>query len=330
MKATMNKIGFAYGGAHAIFSNAQGEVYGIGKNSMGQLGNGTTNSTSSPVQVDIENVIMFDCGYEFSAFLTVDGDVYVCGHHHFRTGSMEYSLTPVKVAEGVIAITTNGTSLFTISNVGTVKHCGPNHYYQAGRSNCYYNYNFVSCNRVTEVYGISATPYRTFFLKTNGSVEVCGSTMYGAGGTGTRDDHNGTFYKTPATVPINDARSVSANHKHTLFLTEGGTAYASGRNSSGQLGTGTNTDSSTPTLCDIAGVTQIAAGLDHSLFLRNDGTVWASGSNKYGQLGTGNNDSRISPTRCAIDGVLGIYAGDDFSAFLTEDGLHFAGNLLFQ
>ena len=99
-------------------------------------------------------------------------------------------------------------------------------------------------------------------------------------------------------------------------------------NQDGQLGDGTNTDTSTPvqvkdpndTSGYLTGATAIAAGGTHSLALKSEGTVWAWGSNQSGQLGNGTtiDDSSTTgintPVRVNdLSGVKAIAAGGEHS-----------------
>ena len=58
-------------------------------------------------------------------------------------------------------------------------------------------------------------------------------------------------------------------------------------NNHGQLGDGSNQNSSTPYRIFEAGVIDVAAGIKHSLVVKSDGSLWTFGSNQYGQLGDG-------------------------------------------
>ncbi len=75
---------------------------------------------------------------------------------------------------------------------------------------------------------------------------------------------------------------------HSLALKSDGAVWAWGWNFSGQLGNGTDLDSSIPKkVSNLTDVIAIAAGGEHSLALKSDGTVWAWGDNTSGQLGNG-------------------------------------------
>ena len=101
-----------------------------------------------------------------------------------------------------------------------------------------------------------------------------------------------------------------------------GNAWAWGWNISGQLGSGTTTDSSTPRpVHGVQGVRALADGMFHSMALRADGTVWAWGGNDFGQLGTGTTADSVTPARVpGVHAIVAIAAGPLHSMALQADG----------
>jgi alpha-tubulin suppressor-like RCC1 family protein len=122
-------------------------------------------------------------------------------------------------------------------------------------------------------------------------------------------------------VPVH-AASIAAGSGYTLVVTPGGTVVATGANSSGQLGDGTQTERVVLTaVSTVTGITSVSAGSGHSLALKNDGTVWAWGSNWAGQLGDGTTDSALTPVQVSgLTGVVEIAAGESYSLALKSDG----------
>jgi alpha-tubulin suppressor-like RCC1 family protein len=110
--------------------------------------------------------------------------------------------------------------------------------------------------------------------------------------------------------------------------------YATGKNSSGQLGDNSTTDRTTffniYNQGAIAGkeIVQVAAGNDHSLALSSDGFVYCWGSNTYGQLGDDTTTQRTVPV--AVNGgitskvIVKISAAGNSSFALASDGSVFS------
>jgi hypothetical protein len=91
-----------------------------------------------------------------------------------------------------------------------------------------------------------------------------------------------------------------------------------GRNSSGQLGDGSYSDTNRP-VSVASNVVAVAAGYYHSLFVQADGTLWAMGYNSSGQLGDGSNTSTNRPVSVASN-VVAVAAGSAHSLFVQADG----------
>ncbi|MDR1590257.1 MAG: InlB B-repeat-containing protein [Oscillospiraceae bacterium] len=111
---------------------------------------------------------------------------------------------------------------------------------------------------------------------------------------------------------------VSAGRYYSLILKTDGTLWATGLNSSYQLGNGTNVNKKSPVQV-LSNVKSMSAGIDHSLAVRNDNSLWAWGSNNYGELGDGTTTTRYTPRQVLTD-VAFAYAGADFSVAVKTDG----------
>jgi alpha-tubulin suppressor-like RCC1 family protein len=102
-----------------------------------------------------------------------------------------------------------------------------------------------------------------------------------------------------------------------------GTGLAWGRNVEGQLGNGTNTNSTTPVNVQLpAGttITAIAAGSQHSLALTSTGAVLAWGRNVFGELGNGTNTNSNTPVPVSAPATSAITAGGFHSLAVTSTG----------
>jgi alpha-tubulin suppressor-like RCC1 family protein len=109
---------------------------------------------------------------------------------------------------------------------------------------------------------------------------------------------------------------------HTLALQSGGTVWAWGQNTQGQLGDGTTLQRNSPV--PVPGLTNIkalAAGSGSNMALQDDGTLWTWGNNSYGGLGDGTTTERFSPTHLAgISQVTAIASGAFHDLALRSDG----------
>ena len=99
---------------------------------------------------------------------------------------------------------------------------------------------------------------------------------------------------------------------------QAGYLRAVGSTDSGQLGTGVMTNIFRPSPV-ATGVAKVSSGDNHTLFLKTDNSLWAMGLNSSGQLGDGTSSTRRSPVSITT-GVSSISAGPDYSVFVKTGG----------
>lgn len=157
-----------------------------------------------------------------------------------------------------------------------------------------------------------------------------GANGYGQLGLG--DKLNKSTPKVVAKTVEKTFSSVSIGGAHTVTLNTvaGGTVWAWGHNSSGQLGDGTLVTKTSPAKVvtsvggtELTGVKAIAAGGKHTLAIAADDTVLAWGSNVFGQLGDNTLVSKSVPVKVRLpEGVTitAVAAGGEFSLALKSDG----------
>ena len=106
----------------------------------------------------------------------------------------------------------------------------------------------------------------------------------------------------------------------------GGTVWAWGDNSHGQLGNGTTTPSVTPVLVPgLSGITQVSAEGYYALARGSDGSVWAWGDNLGGTLGDGTTADRWIPERSQyLSGITQVVAAVETSYAVRSDGTLFS------
>jgi alpha-tubulin suppressor-like RCC1 family protein len=241
----------AAGGYHSVAVKlSDGTVWAWGNNSKGQLGNGTTTGSPTPVQVS-----------------QVSG---LAG-----------------VFTGVTTVAAGGYHSVARKSDGTVWAWGFNFYGQLGNGT--YGNNASSSTPVqvllTGVTSVAAGFNHTVALKDDGTVWAWGDNGYGQLGTGSTTQSLIPVQVTGLTGVI----AVATGYNHTVALKDDGTVWAWGDNGYGQLGTGSTTQSTIPVqVTGLTGTfIAIAAGVGHTVALKSDKTVWTWGNNGSGQLGVG-------------------------------------------
>jgi len=318
----------AAGGNHSLTLKIDGTVWAWGVNSVGQLGNGTTTSSNTPVQVSgLTVVAAIAAGGNHSLALKNDGTVWTWGHNVFGqlgNGTTTSSNTPVQVLTGAKAIAAGYNHSLALKDDGTVWAWGYNLYGQLGDGTTTTNsITPVQVLNITGAKAIAAGGNHSLALKDDGTVWAWGYNLYGQLGDGLNSNRT-----TPVQV-LTGANAIAAGFSHSLALKDDGTVWAWGANNTGQLGDGTTAHRGTSVQASgLTDVTAITAGGSHSLALKDDGTVWAWGANNTGQLGDGSITPKTTPVQVSgLTGVTAISAGSDHSLAVKSDGTVWAWGL---
>ena len=155
----------------------------------------------------------------------------------------------------------------------------------------------------SEISAITAGGRHTCGLTVAGAVLCWGNNDAGQLGDGTETKKN-----TPVEVVglTSGVRAITAGGAHTCALTTAGSVKCWGANDSGQLGNGTETNTSTAV--DVLGLTNgvvaIEAGGHHTCAVSSSGVVKCWGDNEDGQVGDGTTADKNTP----VD-VMGLTKG---------------------
>jgi alpha-tubulin suppressor-like RCC1 family protein/thiol-disulfide isomerase/thioredoxin len=288
------------------------ELWAVGTNTFGQLGDDRLMQRLAPVNV-ASNVKEAATGSSHSLILKTDGSLWAAGSNsngQLGDGSTTSRSTPVPVATGVKSAVAGGYHSLFLKSDGSLWAMGSNSYGQLGDGST--STRTAPVQVATGVQAMAAGNSYSLFLKSDGSLWAVGYNYYGQLGDGSTTNRSA-----PVQIAAN-VRAIAASNNHSLFVKTDGSLWAMGYNYYGQLGDGATADRTTPVQVT-TGVQSIAAGYMHSLFLKSDGSLWAMGYNYYGQLGDGSTTTRNAPVQVAT-GAQYIAAGDYYSLFLKSDG----------
>jgi alpha-tubulin suppressor-like RCC1 family protein len=253
--------------AGCVFSLAltsTGQVLAWGDNLDGQLGDGSTSNSDTPVRVRLPagtTVTAISAGQDFGLARTSKGHVRAWGHGdggRLGDGSVSNSDTPVKVklptGARVKALAAGGTHSLALTSDGL------------------FAWGFNGDGQLGDgTTTSSATPVRIFILVRGRS--------------------------------LGHVTSLFAGCSHSLVLFSGGALFAWGDNTSGQLGDGTSTSSDKPVGVALPAGTRVravSAGCTDSYALTVKGSVLAWGYNEYGELGDGSDTQSSTPVRVEL------------------------------
>jgi alpha-tubulin suppressor-like RCC1 family protein len=321
------------GANHSLAVTSDGRVLAWGDNGVGQLGDGTTTTRLTPVEVALPagvTITQVSAGNEYSLAVTSDGSALAWGDNSFGQlgdGTTTTRLTPVQVdLPAGVTITQVAAGIehsLAVTSDGHALAWGDNSVGQLGdgtttRSSTPVQVHLPAGVTVTQVSAGS----HSLAVTSDGRVLAWGFNFFGQLGDGTT-----TTRLTPVEVALPTGvtvTQVAAGAFHSLAVTSDGHALAWGINISGQLGDGTTTRSSTPVQVHLpAGVTatQVSAGSAHSLAVTSDGRVLAWGDNGSGQLGDDSTTDSAIPVQVDLPAgvtVTQVAAGGNHSLALAQ------------
>ncbi len=329
-------VAVAAGGYSTLALRSDGTAWSWGRNESGELGNGSTTNSPTPVQVVgpsgsgyLSGVAAIAQGASFGLALTSDGAVFGWGYNYNSELGSSSTTTgttiPIRTSNvsGVVAIAAGGNNGLALQSQASAETWGDNFYGELGNGTNVNSLSPVAATTVSRLAAIGGGTQFSLALRSDGTLWAWGYNGDGELGNGTTDGNM------PVQVSgLSGVVASSPGYFHSLALKSDGTVWAWGDNSAGELGNGTTTNSTTPVqVSGLSGVVAVAAGDNFSLASKSDGTVWAWGANAGGQLGNNSTSNSSTPVQVVdvggtnfLSGVMAIAAGDSHSVALKTDG----------
>jgi alpha-tubulin suppressor-like RCC1 family protein len=326
------------GFVHTCALTNAGGVKCWGSNSYGELGDGTTTDSSTPVDVVGLSgpVAALTAGGLHNCVSLVSGAVQCWGRNEAGqlgaptsescpapVGALfPCSTTPVAVEtlSNVVSVVAGSYSNCAISSTGGVKCWGNNEYGGLGDGTAgdgleatLDNYSTLATSVVgldSGVAAVTAGAWHTCALLAIGGAKCWGLNFQGQLGTGTTSPDPPYGASTPQDVVgfSGDVASVEAGGLFTCALTTGGGVKCWGLNLYGQLGDGTTETRATPT--DVAGLTSGVAGIApaapggfHACAIMAAGGIKCWGRHEHGEVGDGATQPTIVTTPQNVVGL---------------------------
>ena len=269
-------VQIAAGADHSLALDSGGALYAWGSNAYGQLGNGTTTNSSVPVAVKIagtplagKTIVQIAAGANHNMVLTSDGAVYTWGwNYHGQLGNNTKTNSNTIVAVQTIGTPLAGKKIVKIAagqghslaltDDGMVYTWGRNDTGQLGN-------NATTDVMLPVTVTVTGTPMsnKTIVEIASGArhslaIDSSGKVYaWGHNGSGQLGNNSTVNALTPVAVQAPaDKNIIQVSGSGWLgasssALASDGTVYSWGRGFDGQLGDGTNNDSSVPVITTI-------------------------------------------------------------------------------
>lgn len=321
---------------HTCVLRSNGQAYCWGDNSVGQLGNGSTDSNMTPAAVSGDlRFESISVGWDHACGVTIDNDAYCWGRGRYGrlgNGSSENSLTPTAVSGGLS---------FESVNSGMAHTCGIT---TDGAGFCWgRNEDGILGNNSVESspVPVAVSGGLTFGSLNAGSATTCGITRsgeaycWGASDFGNLlglgdDDRDRKFAPALVSGDFNfKPNSISVGLDHVCAINTADEAVCWGRGRYGKLGIGSGDglgvleNLRTPRRVNgNVSFSLITTGVFQTCGLATDGKAYCWGRNGSGQLGDGTTTMRVEPVAVAVsfdfediaigvDHACGVSSNDD-------------------
>ncbi|MBI5206231.1 MAG: Ig-like domain-containing protein, partial [Candidatus Firestonebacteria bacterium] len=320
------------GYGYIIALKTDGTLWSWGWNAMGQLGNNVNEDKNIPAKIgtDIDWSIIA-CGWYHSFAVKDNGELWTFGYNTYGGLGLEmfaYKRTFEQVGMDTDwrIIKAGGTHSILLKNNGTLWSCGGNTKGELGEGSWISKKLLEQIGLDNDWLAAGAGERHTIILKSNGTLWGTGYNYYGQVGDGTVQNNVGTLKQIGTDSTWID---ISLGDGFTIALKNDSTIWGWGRNYYGQLGIGTNQDTSLPTQIGTNNNwIEIATGKSFTLALKSDNTLWTWGYNEYGELGDGTTIHKNVPIQIGSDeNWASISASGDFATALKSDGTRWAWGL---
>jgi len=322
------------GSSHTMAIHQDGSIRAWGWNQWGRLGDGTTESRTSPERIGAAYDWAFvSAGNEHTMAIREDGSLWGWGAYgNGRLGNGESSgstSSPVRIGnDNDWAFVSAGNShTMAIRADGSLWAWGAN--WDGRLGNGVTTGNTTSPVRIgndNDWAFVSAGNSHTMAIREDGSLWAWGNNANGRLGNGVTTGNTTSPVRVGGTY---DWAFVSAGNEHTMGIRADGSLWAWGSNANGRLGDGTTGGRTVPVRIDDANDWAfVSAGDNHTMGIRADGSLWAWGSNANGRLGDGTTGGRISPVRIGdVSDWAYVSAGGGHTVAIRADGSLWAWGL---
>lgn len=278
------------GGGHLMILDLNGKLFASGWNSKGQLGLNSIEDKHIITAVKLDKEINFvdvSCGWDSTAAIDKNGDLYVWGSNAFDQLGFSASKTetffkvPLKLSlpnnERVLQVVFGLRYMCILCDTSTI--------YITGRWKYTEKFKIMRHND-TNFYGLNIGEFNISQITSGSNHILCSDGLWCVIGFG--DNKFDQCHR--QIIEESKIKCIQSGWCHNGILTEGGNLFLWGRNSYGQLATANAITSKSLLL--LSGfenqIKEFHLGSEHGIIVNEIGDAFAWGWNEHGNCGNGN------------------------------------------
>lgn len=322
------------GNGHAIILDRQGQVWTVGRNDHGQIGDGTLHNHQQPHLVQgLPPITAISRGYDHSMAIDCEGYIWTWGLNNYgQLGDVipRDRMRPFRLdyAGKFTAVEGGHWHSVAIKDDSTVRAWGHNFYGELGNNSREHTEfpALVRCrdkedgpiNVLSRIVQIASVGYFTLALDVDGTVWAWGSNDFNELGF-TKKRRASVAERVPGIPPM---KAVATGWHHAAALDLEGHVWVWGSDPTTQFKETTLARLDAPRRLEgLPVIDKIACGSWHSLALDQSGRVWGWGKNHFGMLGTGDTLSTMVPRQIpGLQGIVEIGGGCFQSLAVDREG----------
>ena len=293
-----------------------GNLWTLGNNSHGELGDGTKNIRKAPVLIKKNTkFVQISAGDYIGLAIDELGNLWAWG--------LNIGTSPVQIGNGTkfTQISAGNDHCLAIDELGNLWAFGKNEYGQLGngKQDKYWNWGITQIKEGTKFTKISAGSGCSHAIDELGNLWA-----WGANGSGILGDGTEATRTSPVQIKEGTKFKEISSSGHCLAIDELGNLWAWGVSDQGQVGNGAyglyRKVTSPVQIKEGTKFKKISTGVYHSLAIDELGNLWAWGRNdSYVSLGDGTKEDRRTPVQIKEGTKFTQISAGCFHSFATDE-----------
>jgi alpha-tubulin suppressor-like RCC1 family protein len=302
---------------YGIRSN--GSLWSWGSGNVGQLGDNTIVSKSSPIQIGTSSWTQVAAGLNHAIAIDTTGALYAWGNPSIYgtlgDGTAVAKSSPVKI----------GTSSWASLGAGYVHNAAIDIngrlYTWGNNSNGQLGNNSATNLSAPNQVGTSSWSMAAAGNSNTAAIDTVGRLFtWGYGNNGNLGDGTTVTKSSPVLIGSSSWTKVAVGNSNSMAIDINGGLYTWGGGSSGQLGDSTTVQRSTLTKIGTSSWSMVSAGPSHCAAIDAVGRLFTWGNNATGQLGDGQTVNQSSPVLISTSSWAMVYASQSHTSAIDVTG----------